>query len=92
MSTQQVTAADGTSQEFVATKTGAALPTILPPDQPISPAPDPLKLLARAMGRQAARRYLNRGYSIYEIAIFLAVGALIIGVLLYAGSLHSGSK
>lgn len=59
---------------------------------PAIAADEHLKSLARAMGRQAARRYLNRGYSIVEIAMVLVLGALIIGALLYVDILHSGSR
>lgn len=48
-------------------------------------ADDKLKFLARALGRQAARRHLHRGYSIYEIVMVLAVGALAIAALWYGG-------
>ena len=51
-----------------------------------------LRSLARALGRQAARRHLHRGTSITELAIVLALGALIVAALLYAGMLHLGSR
>ncbi len=67
-------------------KTSAALKTL-----PASRRDDEkLKLLARALGRQAARRHMHRGHSIVEVALALALGALIIAGLWYCGLLHSG--
>lgn len=52
-----------------------------------------LRSLARALARQAARRHMHRGYSLYEIALILALGALAVAALWYGGSLHlSGSR
>ena len=48
-----------------------------------------LKLLARALGRQAARRHMHRGYSLLEIALCLTLGALVVAALWYGGLLHS---
>ena len=52
-----------------------------------------LRSLARALARQAARRHMHRGYSLYEIALGLALGALAVAALWYGGILHlSGSR
>lgn len=37
---------------------------------------EPLKCLARALGREAARRHMARGRSIIELALALALAAL----------------
>ena len=54
------------------------------------PGDEALKSLARALGRQVARRHLHCGTSIIELAVILALGALIVAALLYAGMLHPG--
>ena len=41
-----------------------------------------LKTLARAMGRQAARRHMAKGRSILELALMLAVCAIIISIII----------
>ena len=46
-----------------------------------------LRLLARALGRQAARSHLHRGYSTTEVALGLAAGALVIVAFWYLGLL-----
>lgn len=52
-----------------------------------------LRSLARALARQAARRHMHRGYSLLEIALGLALGALAVAALWYCGILHlSGSR
>ena len=52
-----------------------------------------LRSLARALARQAARRHMHRGYSLLEIALGLALGALVVAALWYGGILHlSGSR
>ena len=56
-------------------------------------ASEHLRSLARALARQAARRHTHRGYSLYEIALVLALGALAVAALWYGGILHlSGSR
>jgi hypothetical protein len=43
-----------------------------------------LKTLARAMGRQAARRHMARGRSILELGLMLAACAIVIGIIILA--------
>ena len=42
-----------------------------------------ITLLARALGRQAARRHLARGWSMFEVALALVVAALALATALY---------
>lgn len=46
--------------------------------------------LARCLGRQAARRHLSRGWSIWELAVAITFGALVLSGVLYVRSLHGG--
>lgn len=48
-----------------------------------------IKLLARSLGRQAARRHIARGWSIMEVALALVVAALALAAALYTRS-HMG--
>jgi hypothetical protein len=41
---------------------------------------EPLRVLARAMGRQAARRHMMHGRSILEIVVLLAACAVVLAV------------
>jgi hypothetical protein len=56
------------------------------PARPIEPT---IRLLARSLARQAARRHVSRGLSILEVAATLLVGAAILGALLCFGWGHS---
>jgi hypothetical protein len=49
------------------------------------PIDEPLKRLARALGRQAARRHMARGRSIVEVALLLAALALVAALLVWSG-------
>ena len=49
---------------------------------------EPLKRLARALGRQAARRHIARGRSIFEIALLLALVAAAAVILAWGRSWH----
>ena len=51
-----------------------------------------LLALARCLGRQAARQRLSRGWSLLELAAALALGALLVAALGYAGLLHGGAR
>ena len=51
-----------------------------------------LLALARCLGRQAARQRLSRGWSLLELAAALALGALLVAALGYAGLLHGGAQ
>ena len=52
-----------------------------------------LRSLARALGRQAARRHMHRGYSLLEVALCLALGALAVAALWYGSVFHlTGSR
>ena len=42
-----------------------------------------IKLLARSLGRQAARRHLARGWSMMEVTLALTVAALALAAALY---------
>ncbi len=53
---------------------------------------DALLTLARLLGRQAARQQLARGWSLLELAAALALGALVVAALGYAGLLHGGAR
>ena len=55
-------------------------------------AEEALLTLARCLGRQAARQQLARGWSLWEVAAPLVLGALIIGLMSYAGLLHGGPR
>ena len=51
-----------------------------------------LLTLARCLGRQAARQQLARGWSLLELAAALALGALVVAAMGYAGLLHGGAR
>ena len=54
-------------------------------------AKERLITLARTLGRQATQRHMHRGYSLFEIALCLLLGALTIVALWYGGILHLAS-
>lgn len=55
-------------------------------------AEETLVTLARCLGRQAAKEQFARGFSLWEIAVGLAIGALIIGLMSYAGLFLGGPR
>jgi len=55
-------------------------------------AEEALLTLARCLGRQAARQQLARGRPLWEVVASLVLGALIIGLMSYAGLLHGGPR
>ena len=53
-------------------------------EQASEAAPDQvIRLLARSLGRQAARRHLTRGWSIMEVSLALVAAALVLAAALY---------
>ncbi len=57
--------------------------------EPSRSADQAVKLLARSLGRQAARRHIARGWSMIEVALPLAVAALALAAALYL-QMHIG--
>lgn len=53
---------------------------------PIKSADRQILLLARSLGRQAARRHIARGRSIFEVGLALAVAALVLAAAMYVRS------
>ena len=67
----------------------AAMVTAMARDQELATSADrAIKLLARAIGRQAARRHLARECPMIEVALVLVVAALALAAALYLQAQH----
>ena len=89
MSTEVALPTKAVERQSVQTLSPAVAGTITRDREEAKSVKQAIKLLARSLGRQAARRHIARGWTIMEVALALVVAALALALALYTRS-HMG--